>query len=338
MTNDLGQAGPRNPAFDTVADLIARGLSGPLSEADAAELDNLIATTPNAGAFAEALVEQWTLAGIAGDPYQDRQSRQQRAGAVDNLSTEEASLPVRHRWHSMRGRAAAAAALLAVAGGGLTYHMVMQKDRRPVLIAATNEPMTTSLSDGSKVSLSRDGKVLVELRSHQRLLRQIGGEAYYEVAKDHHRPFTVEASGYRVTALGTRFNVAPDPSGLKVDLLAGRLRIETDRGTDKPVFLDAGQSFVGGVHPKVMAANPAAADWRTGRLVFNDEALAQVAQRLARYSGKRVGIRSDAVGQIRFSGVLRWDAPDDWSAAFEATLPVRVEQAPDGIEIVARAG
>jgi transmembrane sensor len=170
----------------------------------------------------------------------------------------------------------------------------------------------------------------------RRILQQVGGEIYYEVAKDHARPFTVETSGYRVTALGTRFDVSPEPTGLTVDLLEGQLRIETIGHPGQPVFLSAGERFIGGAHPMTGKADPMAADWRSGRLVFNDEPLSAVSLRLSRYSGRRIGIRNRAVGDLRFSGVLRWDMPDDWQAAFEATLPVRVERAPDGIEINAR--
>ncbi|TCM16569.1 FecR family protein [Novosphingobium sp. PhB165] len=336
MTNDERQAGARDPAFDAIAELVTRGLAGPLSAEDSAELDRLIETTPNGGCFAEELVDRWTLAGIAGDPRGTPATSD-----LDVPVTEEyAAVPeTEERGHGWRRRIVglvAAVVVLAV-GGGLAVHMLRSQAVQPVLIAATDAPMTTTLQDGSRVSLSRDGKVLVRMEEHRRVLQQIGGEAYYEVAKDHTRPFTVETSGYRVTALGTRFNVSPDPTGTQIDLLEGRLRIETDRPGDQPVFLTAGQRFVGGAHPRIEAANPAAADWRSGRLVFNDMPLSEVAAKLSYYSGRRVGIRSPAAGKLRFSGVLRWDMPGDWSAAFEATLPVKVEQAPDGIEIVALA-
>lgn len=331
MTNDAGQAGTRDPAFDSIATLVARGLSSPLGTQDTVELDRLIAATPGGAAFADSLVEQWTLAGIAGDPREGlARARDRTAAALDVPAAPPEAVRRRGAWFS----AAAAVALAIVAGGGVALHRFATTEAASHLIAATDRPISAPLDDGSHVSLSRDGKVLVRMERRRRVVQQIGGEAYYEVAKDHVRPFTVEASGYRVTALGTRFNVAPEPSGVRIDLLAGRLRIETGRASDRPVFLAAGQRFVGGAHPKIETADPAAADWRSGRLVFNDEPLAQVAQRLSRYSGHRIGIRNTAVGALRFSGVLRWDAPDDWEAAFEATLPVTVERAPDGIEIV----
>ncbi|WP_343616831.1 FecR domain-containing protein [Novosphingobium sp.] len=332
--SEAGQAGPRDPAFDAIALLVTRGLSAPLDQADSAELDRLIAATPGGEAFAQELIDQWTLAGIAGKP----RSRVTVPSAEPFGEVEQTpSDAPRHGWWR-RGAIAAALALVALTGGTLAWRQFGSGEAKPLLIAATSEPITTTLQDGSSVSLSRDGKVEVQLKPHQRLLRQIGGEAYYEVAKDHTRPFTVEASGYRVTALGTRFNVAPGPAGLVVDLLSGRVRIETARGGDAPVFLTAGQRFIGGAHPHVAPADPSAADWRTGRLVFNDLPLAEVAQRLSGYSGRRIGIGGPGVGALRFSGVLRWDRPEDWGAAFEATLPVRVEQAPDGIEITSRGG
>lgn len=324
MDDGVGWA---DPAHEDIARLLTKGFDAPLSAEDEDALDALVAATPGGQAFADAFIDSWMVAGIAG---RERQCAEQHAPDAGTMPQ-----PANDRGGRVRFAAAGLAAAIALSAGGTwLWRTTPGSAEAPRLIAAGDAPMTTTLADGSRLALSRDGKLTVEMDDGHRRLRQLNGEAYYEVAKDHQRPFSVEVSGYRVTALGTRFNVVPDPAGLKVDLLEGRLRIDPIVSGGAPVFIAAGQSFRGGAHPLVGRIDPTIADWRYGRLVFDAVPLAEVARRLSRFSGRRVGIADAAVGRLRFSGVLRWDAPDDWGPAFEATLPVRAERAPDGIEMV----
>lgn len=318
-----------DPAHEEIARLLSKGLAAPLSATDEAALDRLVAETPGGGEFAERFVDSWMLAGVAG---RERAGGARGATPVDPDVVSSAG----GTWRVRIGAIGAAAAVVLSAGAAWLWFAPAPRPDAPRLIAAGDAPVNMTLADGSRLALSRDGQLTVAMDGSHRRLRQLNGEAYYEVAKDRHRPFSVEVAGYRVTALGTRFNVAPDPSGLKVDLLEGRLRVDRAADGSAPVFITAGQSFRGGAHPSVGRIDPTIADWRYGRLVFDAVPLAEVARRLSRFSGRRIGIADASAGALRFSGVLRWDAPDDWAPAFEATLPVKIEQAPDGIEIARR--
>ncbi|MFA7633646.1 MAG: FecR domain-containing protein, partial [Thiohalomonadaceae bacterium] len=81
---------------------------------------------------------------------------------------------------------------------------------------AKGEQQTLRLADHSVVHLNSDSALRVELATGRRTLHLQRGEAYFEVAHDPARPFVVVAGGGTTRAIGTRFNVYRQPSGVRV--------------------------------------------------------------------------------------------------------------------------
>ncbi len=71
---------------------------------------------------------------------------------------------------------------------------------------AQAQPEQILLADSSRAVLF-PGSKLKETRGRHRAM-QLEGRAYFEVRRDEHRPFTVDAGDLRVTVLGTAFEVA----------------------------------------------------------------------------------------------------------------------------------
>ena len=94
------------------------------------------------------------------------------------------------------------------------------------------------LDDGSEVWLNA-GSTLNYRSDFNRSSRDIGlsGEAYFEVARNAHLPFRVQARGCTFTVLGTRFNISAydeDPDVLAA-LMEGSLQFESSRSTETMV-------------------------------------------------------------------------------------------------------
>ncbi len=67
------------------------------------------------------------------------------------------------------------------------------------------ERLDVVLADGTVLTLNTDSRLAVRYRGDRREVRMDPGQAYFDVAHDPSRPFSVEGGGRRVTALGTRF-------------------------------------------------------------------------------------------------------------------------------------
>ncbi|MBS1601853.1 MAG: FecR domain-containing protein, partial [Bacteroidetes bacterium] len=87
-------------------------------------------------------------------------------------------------------------------------------------------PFRLVFPDGSQAMLSYASSLSTSFHAGQRELA-LTGEAFFETAKDSHRPFAVSTRMARVEVLGTRFNVSSydDESGV-VSVLSGAVRVE----------------------------------------------------------------------------------------------------------------
>ena len=76
---------------------------------------------------------------------------------------------------------------------------------------------------------------------------QLEGEAYFKVAKDRERPFTVRTSHLNIMALGTEFNIKSysDDKRIETTLVEGSLKIEeiTDKSTPEVRVLKPNQKL-----------------------------------------------------------------------------------------------
>jgi transmembrane sensor len=266
--------------------LVLKGLSAPLSPSEAARLDSLVSASADLAARAQALTRTWLLAGL----LQPETTAAFRRSGLDR------------RWVIGGGMAAAAAAAASVA--------VWLGDRPKLDIyqAPPDGPLRATLADGTRLTLSRGGRLEARMDARARQVRLLGGEAFFAVTHDARRPFSALVDNHRLTVLGTMFNVDPATDGLRVDLLEGSLRDVA-----------------------------AAAAWVDGRLVFDDASLSQVAADLYRQTGEVLSFDSPRLAALRFSGVLQLSKSSAWRAGLTAVLPIRFVAEPKGYRIASAA-
>lgn len=171
--------------------------------------------------------------------------------------------------------------------GEITYHTISNPRGSRVI--------DMELTDGSHVWLNAGSSMTypVPMVGKTRDVT-IQGEAYFEIAKDASRPFTVSNGGTRVTVLGTHFNVNAyeDEKDVKVTLLEGSVKVENGKASD---LLKPGQQAV---VANVISVNGDAdleevMAWKNGFFQFNGMDIQGVMRQLekwydvtVRYEGK----------------------------------------------------
>ena len=195
-----------------------------------------------------------------------------------------------------------------------------------------------TLADGSTVNLDARSRLRVAFRNDARAIDLEAGQASFEVAKDPARPFRVRAGEHTVIALGTEFNVELVRETLLVTLLEGRVAViadetDTDVTPQRGELLAPGQQLVatGRAQPRVRSDVDLgrATAWQDGKLFFNDEPLADAAERMNRYG--TVQIRVDpAIEHIGISGVFKAGDTDAFMEAVTTYFPVRAERISEG--------
>ena len=214
-------------------------------------------------------------------------------------------------------RALAACALLACAG--LIWFQLQLTNRYTTGIG---EQRTLRLSDGSTIVLNTDTAVRVSFTDAVREVRLLRGEALFNVAKNRSRPFWVRSHDVIARAVGTSFVVRSKPSETVVTVIEGEVavadyaQIKVAAPTivpDPAVHVTAGtRADVSGGNKvrTVRVANPAAVtSWRSGRLIFDGEPLAEVVAEFNRYNQVQLVLETSQLSQERISGVFDADQP-----------------------------
>ncbi|HET8728197.1 MAG TPA: FecR family protein [Alphaproteobacteria bacterium] len=265
---------------------------------------------------------------------------------MDGLRPPEAApLPLRRRSafgvERWRLAAVAAAVLLLVAGAGIFwaaqppgYAAALFADHR----TGPDAFKSVALPDGSTVTLSASSALSVAFDGPVRRVELHRGEAYFSVAPDAERPFSVLAAEGRVSVIGTEFDVKLAGRQARVSVASGN--VEVSAGASAPMRLSPGQGVryshdgIGPVHTVDLAD---IGTWREGRLVFQGAPLGEVLRDLERYRRGRIVIEDEAVARLPVTGAFDTRRPDAALETIERTLPVKLTRLTDLLILVRAA-
>lgn len=240
-------------------------------------------------------------------------------------------------------RYAVAASVLAVALGlGLFSGLNHSSAYTAEFSTALGERRHVALPDGSQVDLNGRSHLLVRYEQGQRRVELREGEAMFSVEHDSSRPFVVAAGPGKVTVTGTRFDVRRDAVQTRVVVEQGSVKVQGREAADNDfVSLTAGLGTSVDARGQVATAYAVDAQaltaWRSGKLVFNNASLSEVAAEVSRYRAQPLRVANEAVGRLRLTSVFQADDTDALLKALPSILPVAVKAHADGSqEIIAR--
>jgi transmembrane sensor len=253
----------------------------------------------------------------AADPANSAAFDQIWTTAQDVALIEAMALDVQRR--SIRRPAWAPVAALA---GGLAACVFALVLAWPQLQLMTVEPITVqtapgrirsvALADGSKVTLDGATRLEARIGTHRREVRLITGEAYFDVAHDAARPFTVSAPEGSARVLGTAFNLERGDGRLELSVHRGKVRLAPAGLVHRTAELTPGQQAFAkeGRLSRLRAFDPSADDWRSGWLETDGVTLARLVERLNRASMTPIVIDDPTLGRRRVAGRFRLDEPE----------------------------
>lgn len=226
--------------------------------------------------------------------------------------------------------AVAAVVLVAMVVGALSWqrgHEIV----RGAWATAIGAQELVHLADGSTATLSGDTALRAELGRRERDIHLLRGEALFDVAPDHARPFVVHVRGYRVIAVGTRFDVRRDDDRLRVVVTRGLVRLQPAGGasrttTELPAgsIADVGAAGVVVRHVPEESANDYLG-WRDGYANFHDTPLVDAVSEFNRYNRPQIVIGDRSLDGLRVGGHFRLDNNAAFVRLLQAMFPVRAE-------------
>jgi ferric-dicitrate binding protein FerR (iron transport regulator) len=142
------------------------------------------------------------------------------------------------------------------------------------------------LSDGTKVTLNANSSLKFPkafTADHRDV--ELQGEAFFEVAKDKNRPFTVLAKGTQTHVLGTKFNVSAytNEELVKVALVEGSIELQA-REKEKVILKPAEMATYSSSTGLTLSSfnNDEVTAWKDGILVFHNAPFEEIAKQFKR--------------------------------------------------------
>jgi len=284
-------------------------------------------------ALLERLSQSLVQHGASDQRLQSKADHAYKMGARQDARDRDTNLS-----GSWRFSAALAAAIAIIGFGG---YFVFDLIHIPAVVAYfthAGERRDIALSDGSLVHLDVESHIEVSFVHGARQVNLESGRAFFEVAHDPGRPFTVSVNGEYIKALGTRFQVERQKQTVLVTLTQGSVVVfdrssaaQSHRQTLRPgeqLSIDLGKN----TWSTRVVDTQVATSWSLGRLIFRATPLAEALSEINRYAAKPVRLGDPALASIPISGNFIPGNSALAVSAISAVLPLRAVDS--GQEIV----
>lgn len=214
------------------------------------------------------------------------------------------------------------AAVVAAVGGGAWWAAAEQLFAE--YRTARGERRSVMLADGSTIELASGTALSTRFAADERRIMLHFGEAYFSVAPDPLRPFSVEAGPGLATALGTRFGVAQRGDGVHVAVDEGR--VEVRQGQERVLVTGGSGATIDDHGVGAVASIDTAAEfsWRDGRLVFISARLDRVVEALNRWRSGRIVLTDAALAARPVTLIVDLDRTGDALSALAGALPIQL--------------
>lgn len=209
---------------------------------------------------------------------------------------------------------AGAGALLAAACLLLVAAPVIQRHMEADHMTGVAEQRDVVLPDGSLAHLDADSAIAVDYADGERRVTLLAGQAFFQVAANPDRPFTVTAAEVSVRVTGTAFGVDKLASAITVAVQSGTVEVTTP-GAAEASRLGRGDRLVFDRQARTVKREQVepstVASWRSRRLVVHDATVADMVEVLGRYLPGMIVVRDGSLNRQSISGVIDLAQPQE---------------------------
>lgn len=201
-----------------------------------------------------------------------------------------------------------------------------------VIVNNSNTIKKISLPDNSVISLNKNAK----LEYNNSILKyfnrnvSIKGEAFFEIAKQNGKKFTVHTSDFDINVLGTKFNVRTYNKNQSVVLTEGKVLLNSFKNKDAEIIMSPGEILeyntknsdfiLHDINTKIYTS------WLNHKLEFDNFSLNELAQLIKLRYNKDLIITNNKIAEKRISGSAPSDDINLITKALETILKINIQQ------------
>lgn len=192
------------------------------------------------------------------------------------------------------------------------------------------------LPDGSKVWLNSESTIKFRIPFSEDIRKvDLIGEAFFDVTKNPKQPFIVKSANVGVKVFGTRFNYKAyqEDKNIEVILEEGSVGLTvTEEGMYNKIRLIPGDRAVIANKNNAVDIKNGNIDkyiaWHTGKLVFENTPMSEVALMLERWYGIEVIIKNTEIMDYSFTTTFDNESLFEVIELLEISSPIRIKYIP----------
>lgn len=353
-----GRFHPGNEPMSESADweALARYIAGESSAAESKAIEAGLVTYPADKTLIDALAAITRGMGAKTLPGLDVEAallavkaRRDGANVLPLERSRKTSTGSQIRWKVLVP-ALAAAALLAV--GVKSYFSSRAQSGRQPAAPSLSAPRTVAtgvgvrdslrLPDGTRVVIGPMSSVMIAADfGVERRDIEVNGDVWVDVVHNSSRPFLTHAAGATIQDLGTVFSVRTDEArGVAVSVRQGSVSLRSNTMPGTGVVLKSGEHGVLLSNGQVVTV-PATSDdlaWMSGKLVFREASLADVATSLKRWYGIDLKVADPTLNTRHLTATFSTETPDRVLDVIRLALGAQIERRGDTAIVRATGG
>lgn len=291
-------------------ELIAKYLANEMDENEKANFEIDIALEPSNARLINEMRGEWKML----DKYSNRKSvnvdnaweklseRLEKENLVPQSEPQQRRLAPRRMLQF-------AAMLVGVAILGTASLWMISKQEKPQMVSVLNaqgqNTMVRTLADGSIVYVG--GKTSFEYPvkfSKDERKVALKGQAYFDIAKNPHKPFIIETEDAYIQVLGTAFNVKSyDQKAFELIVERGKVKVTLKKDPSVSQIVVAGEKIVINKNNLQKSAweDDGSLAWRIGKMQFKDETLQNIVRVINRNYQSNITIADEQTANRRLT-------------------------------------
>lgn len=206
---------------------------------------------------------------------------------------------------------------------------------------AFNTVKNDLLPDGTKISVDTNTKLSVSYFNNRRKVLLENGQAFFEVAKDEHKPFIIDSGKTKIEVVGTKFEVRNLDNITTVNVKEGAVKVSFDTSTirpnkdisilkqgDKVIISDIGVlQYIGKTPLEEIAP------WKHDEIIFSKTTLKEAFKSFSRYQNLEIDFKNKKFEDKLFSGKFNTLEVDRFIFAIQKIYPIKVIKNGNKVEI-----
>jgi transmembrane sensor len=237
-----------------------------------------------------------------------------------------------------------AATILVVLSVGLSAYYIVNptiiNKAQFISYTTNNDIKEIVLPDGSKIWLNKNSNLEApkEFIGNFRNV-YLNGEAFFEVKKDHSKPFLIHSKNTVTQVVGTSFNVKARENDdyVCVTVTTGKVAFYNSKKVSSKIYLLPGEKGTYSTDEesikKELIGNNNYLAWKTGIIQFKETPFSEVCKVLSEYYNMEIDIDSIKAKEISFTGSFDNSSIDSILIIIEKTLDIKFVKRNNIIEV-----